>query len=171
MKVVGKVLKTLEDIWDVILILGIVGILLIRVVPIPLGYTPIVCISNSMTPTFSAGSLVYIDRNYDVNSVEEGDIIAYKLSNGTQVTHRVHSITSEGIITKGDANDDVDFSPVSKDQIIGENVLQIPYIGNLFYGFPNILMISIVSFALLLKLFLSFTSTILLKDTEGGSLS
>lgn len=147
-KVVGKILDILTRIWGSLVVIGAIALLIVRWVPVPFGYEPIWCMSNSMVPTFHEGSLCYIDTNYDVDTVEKGDIIAFRLSNGSEVTHRVYDVTEDGIITKGDANEDVDISPISKEQIFGENVFQIEYIGNLFDESPNMLLISIAAFAI-----------------------
>jgi signal peptidase len=120
-----------------------------------------------MAPEFHEGALCYIDKNYDVNNINVGDIIAYKLSNGTLVTHRVHAITDAGIITKGDANNNVDFAPITKEQIVGENVLQIEQLGNLFKDFPNTLLISTIVFAASAMLMLDITSSILLEEKKA----
>lgn len=147
-KVAGKMVRILARMWSALVAAGAIGLILIRWATVPFGYQPIWCMSNSMAPTFHEGSLCYIDTNYDVDAIKEGDIVAFALSDGSQVTHRVYDVTDEGIITKGDANEDVDISPISKEQIIGENVYQIEYVGNLFQGFPNMLLFNIVFFAL-----------------------
>lgn len=164
-KVAGKIFENLARIWAALVVAGAIGLVLIRWAAVPFGYEPIWCMSNSMAPTFHEGSLCYIDTKYDVNTIEKGDIIAFMLSDGSQVTHRVHDITEEGIITKGDANEDVDISPISKEQIIGENVFQIEYVGNLFKEFPNQLLFSMVIFALTVWKFLDVLSD-LLNDEE-----
>lgn len=165
-KTVGSFLKVIDNIWDLILVLAIVGLLLLRFAPMLIGYVPVVCLSNSMAPAFHEGSLCYIDTNYDVNSIEVGDVIAFELSNGSRVTHRVHDITDSGIITKGDANDDADISPISREQIIGENVYQIEGIGEFFRSFPNKLLICTVIFALCFKVLLGVLCSALSKDNE-----
>lgn len=161
-----KDVKRISVIWNIIVFSCAIVLLLLRFAPIPFGYEPVWCMSGSMRPTFNAGALCYVDTNYDVNSVEVGDIIAYQLSDGSLVTHRIHSITDTGILTKGDANDQVDFAPISKEQIIGENVFQIEHLGNLFKGFPNMLLISIIVFAIAVMLFLDVVSKILID--KGG---
>ena len=88
-KVVGKIIDVIAKIWDGVIILLIAAVVIIRIVPLFFGYNPVVCESNSMAPTFYKGSLVYIDKNYDVDSIKKGDIIAFELSNGEKVTHRV----------------------------------------------------------------------------------
>ena len=166
MKTIGKIFNVIENAWDNIILIVAIGLLLIRFAPLVFGYTPVVCLSNSMAPTFYENSLCYIDTNYDVSTIKKGDIIAYALSNGSQVTHRVYDITEEGIITKGDANEDVDIAPVSESQVLGENVLQIPMIGTLFRGFPNKMLITLIGFAFGVKLFLSVGGKIFLEE-EG----
>jgi signal peptidase len=46
------------------------------------------------------------------------------------VTHRIVSITDEEVITKGDANNTND-SPITREQIKGEVVFAIPFVGYL----------------------------------------
>jgi signal peptidase len=167
MKIIGNVVKILGKIWTAIVLIGAILLLALRFGPVPFGYEPIWCMSNSMAPTFHEGALCYIDKNYDVESIEVGDIIAYQLSNGSLVTHRVFDITEEGIITKGDANEDVDFAPISKEQVIGENVIQVEQLGNLFKDFPNKLLISIIVFAVAVMLALDVLSSILLGEEDG----
>lgn len=163
-KLIGNIINLLAKLWDALIIILIAGVVLIRIVPLFFGYIPVACESNSMAPTFYKGSLVYIDKNYDVNSIEKGDIIAFELSNGEQVTHRIHDITEDGIITKGDANDDVDISPISKSQIIGENVYQIPFIGNFFRN--RMLLLYIGIFLAAMKILLDKVSGWLLENEE-----
>jgi signal peptidase len=165
-KIIGTIVKVLAKIWSTMVILCAIALLFLRFGTIPFGYEPIWCMSNSMAPTFHEGALCYIDKNYDVNTIEVGDIIAYELSNGAFVTHRVHELTDNGIITKGDANANVDFAPISKEQIVGENVVQIENLGNLFKDFPNMLLIYTVVFAIAVMLILDTLSDMLLKKEE-----
>lgn len=162
-KTKNKRIKILSHVWSVIVIIGVFAIILMRWGGEPFGYKAIWCMSNSMAPTFHKGSLCYIDTNYDTNSVEQGDIIAFALTDGSQVTHRVYRVNEDGsIVTKGDANSEVDFVPIAKEQIIGENVLQIEHLGNLYRPFPNMLMIRIVGFVLCAWLLLE----VLAEDSE-----
>lgn len=165
-KAAGKVTKILSRMWAALVVIGAIGLILIRWGPVPFGYQPIWCMSNSMAPTFHEGSLCYIDTNYDVDTIREGDVIAFALSDGSQVTHRIYDITEEGIITKGDANEDVDISPISKEQIIGENVYQIEYVGNLFREFPNMLLFSMVFFAFVTWKLLDTLSDLMNNEAE-----
>ena len=53
------------------------------------GCTPRVVISGSMEPTVPVGSIVYTNRWIKQENIKEGDIIAYGLSGGVSVLHRV----------------------------------------------------------------------------------
>jgi signal peptidase len=163
-KKIGNVVNILSKVWTTIVFIGAIALLGLRFGPVPFGYQPIWCMSNSMAPTFHEGALCYIDTNYDVNTIEVGDIIAYELSNGSMVTHRVHDITENGIITKGDANESEDFAPISRDQIIGKNALQLEQVGNLFKDFPNRLLITIVIFAISAMMMFDVLSDVLLEE-------
>lgn len=168
-KIIGKIINMIASLWEIVLFICIIALLLLRFAPIPFGYMPVVCESNSMAPTFYQNSLCYIDKNYDVNSIREGDILAFQLSNGELVTHRVYEITDEGIVTKGDANEDVDISPITKEQIIGENVLQLGYIGSLFQGkngMPSMMLIYSAVFAIALKFLLDTIASSLLGESN-----
>jgi signal peptidase len=167
-KKIGNVVNIFGKIWTAIVFIFVIALLGLRFGPMPFGYQPIWCMSNSMAPTFHEGALCYIDTNYDANTVEVGDIIAYKLSNGSMVTHRVHAITEEGIVTKGDANKSEDFAPISRDQIIGENAYQIESVGNLFKDFPNRLLISLVVFAISVMLMFDILAGVLLEEDNDN---
>jgi signal peptidase len=163
---IENVIKLIGKCWSILVFVCVFILVGCRFIPVLFGYEPIWCMSNSMAPAFHEGALCYIDTNYDVESIEVGDVIAYKLSNGAFVTHRVHELTENGIITKGDANANVDFAPIDKSQVVGENVLQIEYLGNLFKDFPNMLLISLVVFAASVMLALDIISNILLEEEE-----
>lgn len=169
-KIIGKIINMIASLWETILFICIIALLLLRFAPMPFSYMPVVCESDSMAPTFYQNSLCYVDKNYDVDSIREGDILAFQLSNGELVTHRAYKITDEGIVTKGDANEDVDISPITKEQIIGENVLQLEYIGALFQGkngMPSMLLIYSAVFAIALKFLLDTIANSLLEESNN----
>lgn len=163
-KTIGKIINLLSKMWTALIVVLIIGIVLIRIVPLFFGYIPVVCESNSMAPSFYKGSLVYIDTNYDVNSMQKGDIIAFELLDGSKVTHRVYDITEDGIVTKGDANDNVDISPIRKSQIIGKNVYQVPFIGNFFRN--QKLLVCVAIFLGAFKILLDKSSEWLLEEED-----
>jgi len=84
--------------------------------------------SGSMSPSIKVGDLVITSPQHA--EVQVGDVICFR-SGGVLVCHRVVSIdeTNETIVTKGDANEDPDPSPVSYDDVMGTVVLNIPLLG------------------------------------------
>jgi len=100
------------------------------------GIIPYIVLSGSMEPTIYTGSLCFIDKNYDYQKIEEKDIIAFKVNN-TLVTHRVDNITEEGIVTKGDSNNTVDGTVITKDNYVGKNIFWIPMLGYVVVAFQT----------------------------------
>ncbi len=87
--------------------------------------------SSSMYPAYPVNTLVIV-RNVDANDIQEGDVITYVLNNsGTLITHRVieKDSTNQTFITKGDANNVEDASPVSWNNVIGKVVMGFPFVG------------------------------------------
>jgi len=95
--------------------------------PAVFGWSWAVIISGSMEPEISVNDLVVVHKQKDY---AVGDIITYKSESGHSViTHRIVDITPEGYITKGDANNAADFSPVEKSDVIGRVVKAVPNVG------------------------------------------
>lgn len=85
-------------------------------------------VSGSMEPDIPTGSLVYV-KDVSKEELKENDVITFYGRQGSIVTHRIQSIESDGIVTKGDANEDVDLAKVRESQIIGKVILSIPLLG------------------------------------------
>ena len=71
------------------------------------------------------------------NDIKEGDIIAYGLSGGVSVLHRVVETDKNSRIwrTKGDANEVSDPGAVSYEQYLGKMIFSLPYVGYLISVF------------------------------------
>ena len=95
-------------------------------VPMPFGIGAAVVLSGSMEPELSVGDLLIITEQEEYSV---GDVIVYQ-DGGMAVTHRIISITDDEVITKGDANNTCD-TPITQEQIKGEVILAIPFIGHL----------------------------------------
>ena len=93
-------------------------------VPMPFGVGAAVVLSGSMEPELSVGDLLIISER---ESYEIEDVVVYQDS-GMAITHRIVSIANNEIITRGDANN-TDDSPISREQIKGQVVLAIPFVG------------------------------------------
>jgi len=76
-------------------------------------------IGPSMNPTLKSGDLLQVIP-YDGKKVRRGDVIVFHSpENSRKITHRVISIDSKGIKTKGDNNKRIDPWVLSHDNIIG----------------------------------------------------
>ena len=106
--------------------------------PSVLGTTPLVVLSGSMSGDapdhIETGDLILVDRVDYPNLLKKGDIIAF-MQNSVTVTHRIVEIErgENGKLlftTKGDANNAIDQSKVSEDQIVGKFRARIPRMGD-----------------------------------------
>ena len=79
------------------------------------GFSPVIVLSGSMEPTFSAGDLLIIQQQ---ESYREREIVTYE-DGGVLTTHRIVGRQSEGFITQGDNNNIPDSQAVSPGQIKG----------------------------------------------------
>lgn len=140
MKIVKGVINALTT-----LIIAIGGLFLVLYA---FGVVPYVVLSGSMEPTIDTGSLCFINKHTDYESIKENDIIAFKMKDGTLVTHRAVEITENGIVTKGDNNNDIDSSKVTKQNFVGKDLFWIPKVGYLVKAFQTtkgkIIIISVI---------------------------
>lgn len=120
-------------------------IYLLIFVPSIWGYKPLVVISGSMEPTLTVGGILYYHEK-NIEDFNTNDILVYEL-NDHIISHRVHDITENGFITKGDANNSYDSLLVNEEQILGEGTnWSIPYIGyyaDFIYRHKYLLVISL----------------------------
>lgn len=97
--------------------------------------------SNSMSPEFKTGSLLFV--NTEVEGLVKGDIITFSRPENTiSTTHRIVDIVEgdeKSFITRGDANNMDDPMPVYEEDIIGRVALSVPIIGYAF-GFMKVKM-------------------------------
>jgi signal peptidase len=93
-------------------------------------YEPV--FSGSMEPAIPVGGIVVI-KPVDPETLKIGDIICFKLTEPTSITHRIINIIDLGFITKGDANEDPDQWIVKKENVIGKVILTVPFVGYLGY--------------------------------------
>ncbi len=84
--------------------------------------------SESMKPAINMGDVVIAGPAG--GGIKPGDIVTYELAKNL-ITHRVLSIEGNTLITKGDASEDPDPSPVQFSQVKSRYLLKIPYVGYL----------------------------------------
>ena len=131
---VGNILMA---ILTIILLLNIIIIVKSKLKPneLPgiLGYKPFVVLSGSMKSTIDIGDLIII-KDIDASKLKLNDIVAYKVTEKTIVTHRiVNVINSESGVcfeTKGDSNNVKDDNLVCSDRVVGKYIYGIPKLGN-----------------------------------------
>lgn len=90
-------------------------------------------LSGSMEPEYPVGSLIFV-KAADPESIREGDVITFRLSETLTATHRVIGVErgEDGALnfqTKGDANAAADARPVHEKNVVGRPVFKIPYLG------------------------------------------
>ena len=92
------------------------------------GIHPYVVLSGSMEPEIQTGSICFIDKDYEYEELQVGDVIAY--TNGKiSITHRIYELRENLIRTKGDANDSPDPYFISEQNYLGYCKGAIPYAG------------------------------------------
>ena len=129
MKIIKQIINVLTT-----LIIVVGGIFLVLYL---FGIVPYVILSGSMEPTIETGSLCFINKKVDFQEIKKKDIIAFKLDDGTLVTHRVNRINKDGIITKGDNNKKVDGGLVTASNYVGKNIFWVPKIGYAVMAFQS----------------------------------
>lgn len=131
MKVIKRLVSILITILlFVILSFNIFNYISINVLNIELpdinGYSLLEVVSGSMEPKISKGDMIVIDTK--IKKYKEKDIVTFKDSNGSFVTHRILEINDDEVITKGDANNTID-DPINLDDIVGKYIFQIDGLG------------------------------------------
>ena len=97
-------------------------------VPSIFGYSSLMVATGSMSGTIEEGDLIIIR---DTDDYKIGDIVTF-FQDGDDIptTHRIYNIDEDGKwVTRGDANNSYDKRSITNDEIIGEVVLVIPYVG------------------------------------------
>lgn len=89
----------------------------------------VVVVSDSMNPAIPAGSIAVLNRKVPYEEIKKGDVIAFQISTGQQVTHRVVGKSENGLLTKGDANQLADGTPIQKEYFNGKVLFAVPKVG------------------------------------------
>lgn len=144
----------------------LVGVLVI-VIPVASGSTPMTVLTQSMVPTYPPGTLIIV-KPIAPEQVQIGDALTYQIKSGEApvVTHRVTSIqnSSSGevtFITKGDNNALADELAVRPVQIKGTVWYSIPWIGyvnNIINGDARSWIVPLIAVGLLLYAGYAFAS-------------
>lgn len=127
-RVLGGLISFIGTLILIVAIIACLGLTLPRYA----GIEQYVVISGSMEPAVPVGSMVYSGQT-DPSTLESGDIIVFNSADtdGTPITHRIveNHIADGEVITKGDANEQNDLSPVKYADILGKVQLTVPMLG------------------------------------------
>ena len=145
-------------------------------VPMVFNRAPLIVVSDSMTiekdsegkiisGAFNKNDLIFVKGINNASSLAVGDIITFRYSDGSIVTHRIMNIYDDGTYeTKGDYNAGYDPDPVKIEQIQGIYTgYRIPGIGKVV-----LFMQSIPGILLLIGLPLAIILVLLIIDNSKG---
>lgn len=159
-------LKKICNFISVIILIVLTSFAMILFVPQLFGYKNYVVVSGSMEPTIPVGSAIYV-KSFEFEEYQIGDIISYNVNDNTIITHRIVDITSNNqFITKGDANDTNDISPVDFNNIIGKEVFCIPLLGYLIYYIKTPLGIAFGCAIIFVMILLNFIPDLFIQDKK-----
>ena len=149
----------------VLVVLAVTAALLL--LPRILGYHTLAVLSGSMEPEISVGEIVYI-KNVDEEELQVGDIVTYMINGNTMVTHRITGIDRENqlLITKGDANDSADSSPVTYGQVVGKLFFHVPYLGYISIYMRTSLGIAVICGVVFIVLILNLLPELFSKEKK-----
>ncbi len=95
-----------------------------------LGIRAFVVSSGSMSPALRTGDLVFVRES---SKYQKGDIITFIDSRNEYISHRIVKVEKKegktSFVTKGDANNSRDGSPVSPVNVMGRVSFSVPLIG------------------------------------------
>ncbi|MCS3442185.1 signal peptidase I [Microbacterium phyllosphaerae] len=77
---------------------------------------------ESMVPTYQVGDVLVVQKPTDHDLTQVGNIVVVTFTPGdrdTQYVHRVHEITADGVVLKGDGNGTPDPNKVTTAQLEG----------------------------------------------------
>ena len=103
------------------------------ILPRAFGWRVVTVMSGSMSPAYKVDSVLAI-RPVDPTTIHVGDVIAFATeSDRPLTTHRVVEVQHDGgqlsFLTKGDANEDPDATPVTATALRGRVAFGVPYLG------------------------------------------
>lgn len=141
----GGALQTVLNILGVVLCVLFIPIIILNVVmivrsytdpdsiPSVFGYSPVIVLSGSMSPEFEAGEMIVIQKT-DPDTLKVNDVICF-MAEETAITHRIMEVQQQDgsvlYVTKGDANNTEDITPVTPGQVQGKYTgFHIPRLGD-----------------------------------------
>ena len=125
---------------SILVLLALLAACLPLTLPRLFGYQIYTVVSGSMEPAIPTGSLVYIKEG-EPEEAAKGDVIAFYggAQTASIITHRVveNRVVMGEIVTKGDANESPDMTPVPYGHYLGKVERSIPEAGKLAAVFTS----------------------------------
>ncbi|MBO6243725.1 MAG: signal peptidase I, partial [Clostridia bacterium] len=116
--------------------------------------------TNSMEPSINAGDVIVV-KEVNEEDLKVKDVITFKKCE-SKITHRISSIVKRDnknvFITKGDNNNVEDTEGVIYENVLGKQVLRIPYIGKIISALNNQIVFLVFIFILLILYFLKIVT-------------
>ena len=131
-KILFRILGGLATAAVVVIVMTAVGLV---VVPRLANWTVLVVLSGSMEPSMPTGGLAFVEP-VDPAAIRVGDVVTFPVPGhpGALVSHRVTSVEQVAgkpvLVTKGDANDEVDAWRVPASSVKGKVNSSVPYLGH-----------------------------------------
>lgn len=131
------------------------------VIPRVMGMQPYAIISGSMEPAYPTGSLVYADP-VEGSSLQAGDVVAF-WEEEEVIIHRVKEVDDQTghLVTKGDANEDVDLRPVPFQNVLGRVVFSVPVVGYFLMALGTTAGLLVLGWVVIMAVALCVVGTIL----------
>jgi signal peptidase I len=109
----------------------LIGLLLWAAVPAVIGWTPTTVMTGSMEPRIHPGDIV-VARPVPESSIHRGQVLLFQ--DPDRADHlRLHRYDDNGqgtqIVTKGDANQAADSTPIDRSAVVGVGYLRVPSLG------------------------------------------
>jgi len=157
-----RIERILRRIIDILLTIVIYNIVLVtisamnRIEQITIfDYRAYVITTNSMEPKIKKGDVVIVKQEKE-EDLKVNDIITFKKGE-SKITHRITSISKKDdknlFITKGDNNKIEDTEGVTYEDILGKEVVRLPFIGKIITLLNNQIVFLIFIFLLLVLYF------------------
>lgn len=155
--------KKPKSLWNILSWLLVIVVVLLTILVAGLrlmGLRPFVVMSGSMEPEYQTGALIFV-KQVDPFRLQAGDVITYMLNEDTVATHRVMGVVPDeedsSVIrfrTKGDANESEDATLVHYKNVIGQPVLDVPYVGYVinYISAPPGLYVALIGLGILILL-------------------
>ena len=110
--------------------------------------------TNSMAPTINIGDIVIV-KKVEKEKLKQSDVITFS-QEGEVITHRIIKVEADfKYVTKGDNNNTEDTKKVKYEDILGEEILIIPYLGKAIQIIDNKIIFLIICLIILICAFIN----------------